>query len=241
MRAEALSTYEPHLVQVKATSEPEGFPWYPYGTLNNLIHLDTLLSGANRDLRALAPRGLIADVGAADGDLAFFLESKGLTVDIVDHGPTNHNGLRGANRLKATLGSGVGIHDIDLDAKFEMPRADYDLVFFMGILYHLKNPYYALEALAQSTRRCVISTRIARYAGDERTNIAHLPVAYLLGDREANNDASNYWIFSEAGLRRIISRTGWVIADFMTAGDTTASDPSSQEHDERAFCLLTRP
>lgn len=31
----------------------EGFPWYPYGTFANLIHLDNLLTGKNRDLATL--------------------------------------------------------------------------------------------------------------------------------------------------------------------------------------------
>lgn len=49
----------------------EGFPWYPYGTLNNLVHLDNLLTGTNGNLANLIGELPVADVGAADGDLAF--------------------------------------------------------------------------------------------------------------------------------------------------------------------------
>ena len=144
-----LTAFAPDLELMKKESAPSDFPWYPYGTMSNLRILDGVLSGENRTLRALAPGLVVAD--------------------IIDHGPTNFNGLRGARQLKEALGSSVEIHDIDLDAKFQLPRDDYDLVIFLGILYHLKNPYYALEALARFTQRCLVSTRIARFAGPDRT------------------------------------------------------------------------
>lgn len=241
LKEEALTVFRPRLDRLRAECAPGDFPWYPYNALNNLVWLDALLTGSNRDIFGLTPRRFVADVGAADGDLGFFLESLGMRVDIVDHGATNGNGLQGARRLQAALKSKVSVHDIDLDSQFQMPRNDYDLVFFLGILYHLKNPYYALEALRRCTRRCVVSTRIARYAGRPRTSLEKLPVAYLLEEREANNDPTNYWIFSETGLLRLFARTGWVVSDFLTVGDTSDSDPSSEEHDERAFCLLSQP
>jgi hypothetical protein len=132
----------------------------------------------------------------------------------------------------------VEIHDLDLDARFEMPRTTYDLVVFLGILYHLKNPFYVLETLARATRWCLLSTRVTRFAGEPRVDIHHLPVAYLLDPEECNNDSTNYWIFTEAGLRRLVARAGWDVADYVSLGNTTASDPASPEGDERAFVLL---
>jgi tRNA (mo5U34)-methyltransferase len=68
-------------------------------------------------------------------------------------------------------------------------------------------------------------------------DLSDIPVAYLLDDREANNDATNFWIFSDAGFRRVRARTGWQIVDYITLGNTTDSDPASADGDERAFCL----
>ena len=216
----------------------EGFPWYPYGTLNNLVHLDNLLTGTNRDLANLIDGLSVADVGAADGDMAFFLETFGCKLDVIDYGPTNFNSLRGARLLKQARRSSIDIHEINLDAYFDWPRAQYGLVLFMGILYHLKNPFYVLESLAKVTRYAVVSTRIAKYSPDLKTRITDLPLSYLLHASEANNDATNFWIFSDAGLRRIVDRTGWKILDYMTAGNTKNSDPASTAGDERAFLLL---
>ena len=228
---------------------PEEF-WYPYGSIENFSVLDRLLTGTNRNLlRDISPKRT-ADIGAADGDVAFFLEQEGWEVTIIDNPPTNWNGLRGAKLFKEATGSKVQIREVDLDSQFVLPE-QYDFVFFMGILYHLKNPFYVLEHLSYRTRYCILSTRIMRWSrpaeaaepdtSDSQTRrqlLEHLPVAYLLGPQECNNDATNYWIFSDAGLRRILDRTGWNVLDYLTVGDTVEADPFTQQHDARAFCLL---
>jgi hypothetical protein len=221
------------------SSVTEQIAWYPYETLSNLGHMDALLRGEQRDLGRLASGMPVADIGAADGDLAFVLERTfGWVVDIVDNASTNMNGLRGARALRAALGSQVSIHDVDLDRQFQLPRERYGLAFFFGILYHLQNPFYALRELAGRADHCLLSTKIARFAGPERTDISALPVGYLVGQTETNNDPTNNWIFSRAGLERIIQRSGWEVLARLYAGDTVASDPSSPDHDERAFMLL---
>jgi len=223
---------------LKSRAAGNDFPWYPYDTLGNFAHLDRLLSGSRRELLELADGKAIADIGAADGALAFFLEKLGHKVDIIDYGPTNFNTLRGARLVKQAIESTVGIHELDLDSQFAMPRSDYGLIFFLGILYHLKNPFFVLESLAKSTRYLVVSTRVAKLAGPKKTEIAGLPVAYLVDPAETNNDSTNYWIFSQEGLRRIFKRTGWEVRDFVTVGNVKDSDPATPAGDERAFCLL---
>jgi hypothetical protein len=214
-------------------------PWYLYDTLGNLPHIDALLHGEHRDLNKFTRGRPVADIGAADGDLAFAVEHEwGWDVDIVDTAHSNMNGLRGARALRDHLGSAVRIEDVDLDSQFRLPRERYGLVFLLGILYHLQNPYYVLRQLARQSDHCLLSTRIARYAGGGSTSIAELPVAYLVDAFETNNDPTNYWIFSAAGLDRIVSRTGWTVLERLNAGDVDASDPSSPDHDERAFMLL---
>lgn len=225
------------LLRTKASLQPDAF-WYPYDSLGNFIHLDRLLTGEHRSAFSNF-RGLsIADIGAADGDTAFFLASLGNDVDIIDNPPTNFNGLRGAAELKRHYGGSVTIHGIDLDEQFSLPREHYDVAFFLGILYHLKNPFYVLESLARRVDRCFLSTKVAKFAKPGGLRIEPVPVAYLLDADEANNDATNYWVFTDAGLRRLLHRTGWDVLDYMTAGNTTTSDPGSAAGDERAFCYL---
>ena len=212
------------------------FPWYPYGTLNNFSHLRRIFN--KYPLDTLIGKSLkTLDIGAADGDLAFYLESLGYKADIIDFPPTNFNNLRGANLLKERLGSGVNIYERDLDSQFTGLEEKYGLIVFLGILYHLKNPYYVLEKLSQTTNNLIVSTRIAKMTKNG-TQIFKEPVAYLLGPDECNNDSTNFWIFSYKGLQRIFERTGWEVVEMFSIGDTEMSNPSDQKHDERAFALL---
>ena len=80
--AQRARAFERSLSARKKELAPDGFGWYPYGTLTNFQHLDRLLSGPNRDLLALAGGAPVADIGAADGDSAFFLESLGLDAHV---------------------------------------------------------------------------------------------------------------------------------------------------------------
>ncbi len=246
---------------------------YPYDTFGNLWQLEKLLTGERRNLSRLAGGLPIADIAAADGDLAFFLEAQGFDVHIIDNAAINCNGLAMARAVAAGIGSHVAIHDIDLDAHFTLPQAEYGLVFFLGVFYHLKNPYYALEQLARQSRHMLFSTRVAQFArplvpsplpptlppptlleqlADRlaprplpppppgppgMTRIDGLPVAYLVDERECNDDPTNYWIFTHDGLKRILRRSGWEVLDYLAVGNTVSSDPASSDGDERAFVL----
>jgi hypothetical protein len=87
----------------------------------------------------------------------------------------------------------------------------------------------------------VLSTRIAQIT-PHQTPIEEDPVAYLLDAREANNDPTNYWIFSPAGLLRLLCRAGWTVFGQERTGPRLNSDPVHPEADERMFVLLkSRP
>jgi hypothetical protein len=213
------------------------FCWYPNDSLANFEHLDAILSGTFRSILDDPVGRSALDVGAADGDVAFFLESLGFQVKAVDHPPTNYNQMRGIQKLKQRLGSRVEIISADLDSVSELPKGPFDLIFFLGILYHLKNPYRVLDLLSHRARFCFLSSRVARIT-PEGLEIRKSPIAYLVDSDELNLDATNFWIFSEAGLKRLLRRTGWEVCSYGTVGCDQKSDPSSVQNDERVFCLL---
>jgi tRNA (mo5U34)-methyltransferase len=229
--------FESRLNRIKTSPGNDAIVWYPYRTLAIFPILDKLLTGPRRKLLELAAGDPILDIGCGDGSMAFFLESLGCNVSAFDNPHTNHNQMRGFVALHSTLRSSVTFHAIDLDSQFSLPDDISGLAILLGVLYHLKNPYYALEALATRARYCLLSTRIAQRT-PEGVALNKESLAYFLAPGEANGDWTNYWIFSEIALRRLIERTGWTVRDFLTTGVTRGSDPVREDRDERAFCLL---
>ncbi len=215
-----------------------GFEWYPYDSLGNLLNLERLFGDRYLSLLDTAAGMRVADIGCGDGDLAFFLESLGCGVDAIDFPDSNHNGMQAIRALKQHLSSKVEIAAVDLDSQFQLPRRNYDLAVFLGILYHLKNPLYVMERLAMQTRYCVMSTRVARYFPNDQPMPQDQPIAYLLAADELNRDDSNFWIFSHAGLKRLFERAHWKILDYASVGATGLSTPVGPTRDERVFCLL---
>ena len=230
--------FERRIKSIKEHHASPGFEWYRYQSLTNLTHLKKLLASTEASVLEAAKQRGVLDIGCGDGDLAFLFEALGCHVDAVDHSVPNHNGMRGVRFLAKELGSSVGIHDIDLDTQFTVPQERYGLAVFLGILYHLKNPLYALEHLARHCDYCLLSTRVARNLPNGGGTMEGQPLAYLLDSQELNRDDSNFWIFSNTGLQRILKRTHWEVLASLNVGDTSASDPVSMDHDERAFCLL---
>lgn len=227
--------YRTSLLKVKNKG---GVAWYPYDSLANVTHMEDLLGNDSfARLKSLAGSGPVLDIGCGDGDLSFFLEHLGYPVHAVDNPVTNHNGMKGIAALKERLKSRVEISSIDIDEDFRL-ASRYRLAIFFGILYHLKNPYYVLERMARSCEYMFLSTRIASGIPRLAGTVEDIPIAYLVGDDELNNDNSNYWILTKACLLRILTRTQWRVEEMRTMKLTSRSDPNTTANDERAFLLL---
>jgi SAM-dependent methyltransferase len=179
----------------------------------------------------------ILDLGCGDGDLAFLFESLGFAATAVDYELTNFNQMQGIRSLKDALGSQVEIHSVDLDGRVDVPGGPFGLCLLLGLLYHVKNPFYLLEYVAQKADYCLLSTRIARRT-PQGTDISGEALAYLVDFEELNRDRTNFWIFSPEGLRRLITRAGWTICQFESTGHTGNSDPTNSDRDERVWYLL---
>ena len=222
--------------QVKQQLGPLDFEWYPYDSFSAFGHLDRLLTGSARSL--FSGKKTILDIGCQDGEIAFCLESAGHEVVALDHPVYNHNCMRGVRALKDALGSDVELHEVDVDRQFQLPKRRYDIAVFLGVLYHLRNPFYILDELARRSSYCLLSTRIARCFPDGTPIPPGASMAYLLGERELNYDETNYFIYSESGLRTLFQRTYWDLCAHISVGNTVDSDPVRPDRDERIFCLL---
>ncbi|VAW33117.1 hypothetical protein MNBD_GAMMA01-232 [hydrothermal vent metagenome] len=234
-----LKDFRANLLQIKKKANVD-FEWYPYESLNNFTIINDVLKNGKQEnfFQELDKNKPILDIGCADGDVAFLFESLGFFVDVIDRPATNFNDLKACKFLKSELNSKINILEYDVDRNLEL-KQDYGFTFAMGILYHLRNPFYFLNMLCLRSEYVLISTRIASHAPDG-TKIKNLSVAYLVGAEELNNDPTNYWIFSLKGIRQLIKRSGFNIVCEHRIGEVDKSTPHIVYEDERYFALLKR-
>jgi hypothetical protein len=191
---------------------PEPFGWYQFDSFANVSHFEKLIPGGLKTLVELAGDEPMADIGTGDGDMAFLFESLGLRVTAMDWPGVNENRMEGVRLMAREVGSSIEIREVEIDDQFRLDGERYGLTLALGLLYHLKNPFYFLERLGWHSRYCVLSTVILPSRGKE-------PIARLTKEGEFHNDATNFWFFSESGLERLADRCGWDIRNRMRSRD----------------------
>jgi hypothetical protein len=210
--------FEKRIREIRKRVRPEPFDWYRFDSFSNLAQFQALVPGGLDALVQMAGDEPVADIGAADGDLSFVFESLGCRVAAIDWPGSNANQMAGIRLMKRELGSAIEIREVDLDDQFRIHGERFGLVLALGLLYHLKNPFYFLERLAFHSRYCVLSTVVLPPSVQE-------PVARLTADREFHDDPTNFWFFSESGLERLLDRCGWDLVRKNVPND-------------RCFCLI---
>lgn len=101
--------------------------------------------GFPHDMRGMR----VLDLGCSDGFFSFEMEKRGADVVAVDFVPEDYTGFSVARRI---LGSSV---EYRMDNVYNVSPDTYgffDIVLFMGVLYHLRNPLGGLDAIRSVTK-----------------------------------------------------------------------------------------
>jgi tRNA (mo5U34)-methyltransferase len=132
----------------------------------------------------------VLDIGAWDGFFSFEAERRGAkrvlaTDSFVWNGDTwgSKNGF-----LLARKAFKSKVEDMNIDL-FEMSPekiGTFDVVFFCGVLYHMKHPLLALEKLASVTKGMAIVETVCGFLWCRK------PVIPFFPGSELNNDPSNW-------------------------------------------------
>jgi tRNA (mo5U34)-methyltransferase len=115
---------------------------------------------ARIELPATLEGRTVLDIGAWDGFFSFEAERRGasrvLAVDSYCWSGAGWGTQEGFNFARRVLGSRV--EDCELDVGDLSPErvGTFDVVLFLGVLYHLKHPYAALERVASVARDLLI-------------------------------------------------------------------------------------
>jgi len=86
----------------------------------------------------------VLDIGCSDGYFSFVMEERGATVVALDFVPETRTGFATAREI---LGSGV---EYRMDNVYNVTPETYgsfDVVLFLGVLYHLRKPLAGLDAI----------------------------------------------------------------------------------------------
>jgi tRNA (mo5U34)-methyltransferase len=149
----------------------------------------------------------VLDIGAWDGFFSFEAERRGASrVVAADYFSWHGEGWgskAGFELARRTFGSKV--EDIDIDVMDLSPErvGQFDVVFFLGVLYHLRHPLLALERVAAVTRRLLILETVVDMVGIGR------PAAAFYPGRELNNDPTNWWAPNVPALHAMLNAVGF--------------------------------
>jgi tRNA (mo5U34)-methyltransferase len=167
---------------------------------------DTPLRLARLELPASLGGLSVLDIGAWDGFFSFECERRGAArVVATDYYSWHGSGWgekAGFELAREALGSRV--EDVDIDVMDISPErlGMFDLVLFLGVLYHLRHPFLAIEKIAAVTRGTLILETVIDLVGLGRPAMAFYP------DRELNADPTNWWGPNQAAVVGMLKSAG---------------------------------
>jgi tRNA (mo5U34)-methyltransferase len=168
---------------------------------------DTSHRLARLDLPASLAGRTVLDIGAWDGFFSFEAERRGASRVVASdyyswHG-TGWGTKQGFELARRALGSRV--EDLDIDVMDLSPEraGTFDVVLFLGVLYHLPHPLLALERVASVTRELLILETVIDMVGVRRPAVAFYP------ERELNRDPTNWWGPNEAAVHAMLRTVGF--------------------------------
>jgi len=114
-------------------------------------------------------------------------------------------GKAGFDTAHALFGSNVEQVIADFQTVDPVSLGSFDVVLFLGVLYHLENPLAALRKLSLVTRELAI-VETASIAVPCRE---HESLWEFYGENELANDSSNWWAPNATGLKKMCRAAGF--------------------------------
>jgi tRNA (mo5U34)-methyltransferase len=168
---------------------------------------DTPLRLARIDFPLSLDGRTVLDIGAWDGFFSFEAERRGAARVVAADYYSWHGGGWGTKAAfeLAREARQSRVEDVDIDVMGLSPDriGTFDLVLFLGVLYHLRHPLLALERIASVTREWLILETVVDMMGIERPAMAFYP------DRELNNDPTNWWGPNAPAVRGMLASLGF--------------------------------
>ncbi|MDY6795168.1 MAG: DUF1698 domain-containing protein [Actinomycetota bacterium] len=195
-------------------AEVKSIPWWHTIDLGNGIVTPGIDNSPSKIKRLGLPTDLsgktVLDIGAWDGFFSFEAEKRGadrvLAVDSYAWNGSTWGTKRGFELARKALGSRV--EDMEIEVMDLSPETVglFDVVFFLGVLYHMRHPLLALERVSSVTRELLIIETVADLISFRRPAMAIYPDGRLYGDPSnwnGINPPALEAMLREVGFRRL--------------------------------------
>lgn len=165
--------------------------------VNDITQLVDLLDTPD-DLSGLS----VLDIGTTNGAAAFLAEARGAArVVAVDIYPPERFGFSAIARALSSKAEFVRASVYELP---EVLDEQFDVVYFYGVLYHLRHPLLAIDSVHRLCRGLLgVETAICS-SGGEPSHAEFYPTAYL-------GDPSNWFIPSLSCARDWFTSSGFIV------------------------------
>jgi tRNA (mo5U34)-methyltransferase len=175
-----------------------------------------------REIEPLLPASLtgwrVLDVGCNAGFYSFELAKRGASVVGIDVEPLYITQAQWAAQ-EFGLASEVEFRHMEV---YDIARSNelFDLIWFMGVFYHLRYPLLALDLLAQRTRRMMLFQTLTMPGDSVYENTTDHPIEMRTPLLESGwpkmafiehrfaGDPTNWWVPNHAGVEAMLRSSG---------------------------------
>lgn len=149
----------------------------------------------------------VLDIGCADGYYTFLAEERGASVVAIDSWP--YPGFLLAHEVR---GSKAEYHQMNVYDLQPSTLGTFDIVFFMGVYYHLKNPLLALAQVAAVTHElAIIESHVMSLPGFEKTAFSR----FYEPEELTPGDPTSRWVPNIPCLLQTIRTAGFPHVEFI--------------------------
>lgn len=170
-------------------------------TLNSL--------GLPQDCRSLR----VLDIGCRDGFFAFEMEARGAEVVAIDYAGVDVTGFSVVSQIKNSKIKYFTENVYALDPK---KYGVFDIVLFLGVLYHLRNPMLALDQIQQLMKPDGLLLVETQISTNPQLLAMDVPAWQFYPGTNLNNDATNKWAPNIAGFKATVEEAQFRILDEAT-------------------------
>ncbi len=157
----------------------------------------------------------VLDIGCRDGFFTFEMERRGAEVVGIDYILPTITGFHVASQIFDSTATYIVDNVYNLTPE---KYGTFDVVLFLGVLYHLRNPLLALDQIRKVIKPGGLLLVESQLTTDDRIKSLDIPVWQFYPRDTLNHDATNKWAPNLSGLKFIVEESEFIVEDSKVSG-----------------------